>query len=547
MENKPNNGITDKVPAAAYMRMSTEKQKYSLENQLRVISEYSAVNGFELIETFSDAGKSGLDIQGRPGLQEMLELISSGEAAFKVVLVLDVSRWGRFQNADEGAYYEFLCRMSGVAVRYVDEPFQNDDDPFSGVLKGIRRAMAAEYSRTLSNRVFAGQCRAAKVGQVAGGFPGVGLRRAVLGDDGQIKAVLKPGERKPYVGDRVVLTVGPEDEVKLVREIFRLFVNEKMTRLDISRHFAKVGIKTARGMPYSPPAIGRILANERYIGTYTFNKKSKKLRGKQTVNSRDEWIMAEGAFDSIISKDLFDGAQKITFKYGRKNYTQDQLLESLRELYKKHGRVSAALINVEADMPSAPTYSKKFGTLENACRLAGIDHAPSRHRQKTRIIQASAARMNMAAAAHMVAESKCSAVFAEALSRLQVILSQSGIFIDIDSAIQAVRTAGALFYCATSKPICRDNMTTWTVVIPEDFKFDYALVECPLQTGGGKYAIIPLQNISERKITISEQDSASRKWLFSHVGAALLLITNSCGQVGGKVYKAVTDTIDVWT
>jgi hypothetical protein len=47
-------------------------------------------------------------------------------ADFSIVLVYDVSRWGRFQDADESAYYEYRCRRAQIAVHYCAEPFQND-------------------------------------------------------------------------------------------------------------------------------------------------------------------------------------------------------------------------------------------------------------------------------------------------------------------------------------------------------------------------------------------------------------------------------------
>jgi hypothetical protein len=71
-------------------------------------------------------------------------------------LVLDVSRWGRFQDVDESAYYEFLCRQSGVRVQYCAESFVNDLSPYSNLVKAIKRMMAAEYSRELGVKVL--QC-----------------------------------------------------------------------------------------------------------------------------------------------------------------------------------------------------------------------------------------------------------------------------------------------------------------------------------------------------------------------------------------------------
>ncbi len=58
------------------------------------------------------------------------------------MLVYDVSRWGRFQDCDESAFYEYLCRRAGIRVEYCMEEFRNDGTPISAVLKVLKRVMA---------------------------------------------------------------------------------------------------------------------------------------------------------------------------------------------------------------------------------------------------------------------------------------------------------------------------------------------------------------------------------------------------------------------
>ena len=101
-----------------------------------------------------------------------------GTASFEVILVYDVSRWGRFQDADESAYYEYLCKRANIAVHYCAEPFVNDGSLSSTLLKTIKRTMAGEYSRELSVKVFAGQCRLIELGFRQGGLAGYGLQTA---------------------------------------------------------------------------------------------------------------------------------------------------------------------------------------------------------------------------------------------------------------------------------------------------------------------------------------------------------------------------------
>ena len=86
------------MPAAQYLRMSTEHQQYSLENQAIAIREYADRRGFSIVHTYKDPGRSGLWLKRRPGLARLLQDVVSGAAAYRAVLVYDVSRWGPFSR-----------------------------------------------------------------------------------------------------------------------------------------------------------------------------------------------------------------------------------------------------------------------------------------------------------------------------------------------------------------------------------------------------------------------------------------------------------------
>jgi DNA invertase Pin-like site-specific DNA recombinase len=89
--------------------MSTDHQKYSTENQAEAIRQYADRRGLEIVRTYADEGKSGLRLDGRDALKQLIEDVQTGKADFTTILVYDVSRWGRFQDADESAYYEYIC------------------------------------------------------------------------------------------------------------------------------------------------------------------------------------------------------------------------------------------------------------------------------------------------------------------------------------------------------------------------------------------------------------------------------------------------------
>lgn len=166
-----------------------------------------------IVATYDDHGRSGLNLAGRNGLRQLLSDVENGRTTFTDLLVYDVSRWGRFQDADESAYYEYVLKRAGIRVHYCGEQFANDGSMASALMKTLKRTMAGEYSRELSVKVFAGQCRLIELGFRQGGPAGFGLRRQLVDRDGTAKGILARGDRKSLQTDRVVLVPGPESEV----------------------------------------------------------------------------------------------------------------------------------------------------------------------------------------------------------------------------------------------------------------------------------------------------------------------------------------------
>jgi DNA invertase Pin-like site-specific DNA recombinase len=93
--------------------MSTEHQQYSPQNQSDTITKYAIAHNMEIIATCQDHGRSGLNLAGRDGLSQLLSDVERGISTFSDLLVYDVSRWGRFQDADESAYHEYVLKRAG--------------------------------------------------------------------------------------------------------------------------------------------------------------------------------------------------------------------------------------------------------------------------------------------------------------------------------------------------------------------------------------------------------------------------------------------------
>ena len=357
--------------AAEYVRMSTEHQQYSTQNQADVIREYAARRGIQIIRTYADEGKSGLSLDGRNALKALIHDVESGQADFQIILAYDISRWGRFQDADESAYYEYICRRAGIQVAYCAEQFENNGSPTSTIIKSVKRAMAGEYSRELSTKVFAGQCRLIELGYRQGGPAGFGLRRVLVDQQGSVKGELARGEHKSLQTDRVILMPGPEDEIVVVNSIYRWFIDDALTESQIALRLNARGVLTDLGRAWTRATVNEVLTNEKYIGNNVFNRISFKLKKARVVNPSEMWIRREAAFEAVVQPDLFYTAQGV-IRARSHRYSNEELLERLRTLYERQGLLSGLIIDEAEGIPSATVYAYRFGSLLRAYEMVGF-------------------------------------------------------------------------------------------------------------------------------------------------------------------------------
>ncbi|MFZ0796645.1 MAG: recombinase family protein [Terriglobales bacterium] len=356
------------VPAAQYLRVSTERQEYSLDGQSARIAIYAQENGFAVLQTYCDEAKSGLEIARRAGLSRLLQDVVGGKQSYKAVLVYDVSRWGRFQDPDEAAHYEFLCKDAGVQVHYCAEQFTNDGHAASLILKTLKRVMAAEYSRELSDKVFAGMTRVVRRGFRSGAYPGYGFRRLLLSADGTPKQQLSTGEHKSIATDRVVLVPGPAIEVFWVREIYRLFISENKTFAGIAAELEERGASFLKGKRWSDHAVKRILTHPKYKGTAIYNRTTARLCSKSRKVPEPEWIVVPDAFEPLVNPRTFEAAQEaLRQRFWRRS--NEQVLEQLESILETHGHLSTAILRLHGLSPGG--LNSRFGSMIKAYDLIG--------------------------------------------------------------------------------------------------------------------------------------------------------------------------------
>lgn len=372
--------------AAQYIRMSTDHQEYSPLFQREAIATYAAAHNIRIVREYEDAGISGLTLRGRPALIQLLLDVVNPARRFSSILVYDVSRWGRFQDVDESAFYEYTCRRSGVNVIYVAEPFENDGSPLSSVLKAMKRAMASEFSREMSRKIFLGHCLNVQRGFHTAGPVGYGLRRVLVNAGREIRQPLGPHEYKNVQTDRIIVVPDTSGEAAIVRKMFEWYATQRVTATGIARRLNDFGIVNGLGRPWQGQNVMQILRNEKYIGTNVYSRTTPKLDSPWRRVPYDEWIKVPGAFAPVVDKRLFAAVQK-KLSESRCRPTRDEIIEGMRKVIRRTGKINQKLLRHYRNAPSAEQVANEFGSLNEAYKVIGYAPNLAPERSENRCVE----------------------------------------------------------------------------------------------------------------------------------------------------------------
>ena len=346
--------------AIAYYRHSAQdRQENSISIQKDQVRQFSRENGIKIIEEFADIGKSGLSIEGRDEFQRMLKYVVDQTNKFEYIMILDVSRWGRFQNINLSAHYMWLCSHYGRKIVFTKLGIQDEDDPLRQMVISFEKVRAATYSRELSDKVFKGCVKIAEQGYRAGGLPPYGMHRLLLNEQRKPVQILEPGQRKSIQNQRVTLTPGDNEQVKVVKRIFKEFVRKGQSPQEIAEFLNQDNIASPGGKKWSSDNVVTILKNET----------GQKLQSRTKMNPEAEWVRTKSAFKGVINDELFHQAQN-KFLNQREEYqrihSKEDMLAKLKAVYQRYGIITEKLISAQKNMLSASIYTKEFRSLSMA-------------------------------------------------------------------------------------------------------------------------------------------------------------------------------------
>jgi len=359
--------------AVIYIRNSADiGQENSCDIQEEKCRAFAEKHGFEVVAVFADRGKSGLNAEGRPGFQALLERVKTDDS-FRHIIVLDISRWGRFPDTDLSAHYESICRQHGKEVIFVSHGIVEKDrrrKVSHQILKEIDRLQAAEYSETLSEKTKSGAIKVAEQGYRPGGSPPYGMQRVMLNEQKQRDRVLEPGQRKGLQNGRTILEPGDPALQAVILNIFELFVEKDYSEKQIAGYLNSKEIPSPGGVLWSSGAVHKILGDEQYAGAVVYNKTSGIFgeKSKFKPNPRDEWIVTPNSYKAIIERELFEKAHaKILAR--RRQFSPEEVQRILKSVYDKYGLLTVSLIRTEESALTQRRIRETFGSIPEAFQV----------------------------------------------------------------------------------------------------------------------------------------------------------------------------------
>lgn len=277
MSAKHSNGNGCGIPAVFYIRMSSDKQDASPQQQRDELAKLAARDGFHLVGEYTDEAISGDATDKRHGFQRMIRDAVKGK--FKAILCWDQDRFGRFDSVEAGFYIHPL-RQAGVRLVTVAQGTV-DWTTFAGrLIYNVQQEGKHAYLVDLSRNVLRGRSAAARRGEWLSVAP-LGYRVA---------------------NKRLVL--GDESMVALARGMFRDYLAGHSLRA-VAADLNRRGIATRRGATWDGSDVKKILTNRAYLGEYRWGDRR---TGK--YHHADDLVVIPDNHPAMIDPTTFDAVQR---------------------------------------------------------------------------------------------------------------------------------------------------------------------------------------------------------------------------------------------
>ena len=296
-----------KNKACMYLRLSKDDgmsiESNSIINQRELIQSYAKKNNLEIVKEYVDDGYSGTNYD-RPALKDLMEEISKKDRAFDIIIVKDLSRFGR-DYIGAGKYIQKIFPQFHIRFISINDNYDSKHADMSdtNLILPIRNFINDSYARDISNKVKSSQKMKREKGEYIGSFAPYGYKKS------------EENKNKLIIDENVSDIIKSIFDMKLqgysskaiAEELNDLGIDSPKIYKENQGLNYKGGFKVKKGRNWSAKAINRIIENEVYIGTMlqgksaTINYKNK----KQIEKDKRDWVKVEHTHEGIISKEVF--------------------------------------------------------------------------------------------------------------------------------------------------------------------------------------------------------------------------------------------------
>ena len=287
---------------AAYCRVSTdqEAQSSSYELQCEYYTQYiGAKEGWLLAGIYADEGLSGTQMKKRDQLLKLIDDCNNGK--IDMILTKSISRLSRNVVDCLTIIRELKALNPPVEVYFEKEHLSSLDDKTDMVLS-MMASIAQEESRSISANI------------------SWAIRKRMENGTQKIPTACLLGYASDEDGNLVIV----EEEAETVKYIYKCFIKGDHPNT-IAERLNRKGSTTVLGNEWSGCSVRNILRNEKYCGdvlmqkTFTVDYLTHKT--KKNEGERDQFYIADH-HDAIVSREVWDKAQKILDKMNYKSWKQ---------------------------------------------------------------------------------------------------------------------------------------------------------------------------------------------------------------------------------
>jgi site-specific DNA recombinase len=288
-------------PSVAYLRMSSDPQEGSIEQQRTELVKLAEKHGYKILREYVDEGKSGSkETEKRIGFLKMID--DSYKREFQVILCWDLQRFGRLDPLKAAAYKDTL-RTNGVFLHTCKEGVIKWDHFEEYILDAVYQGAAHEYSKSLSRDTIRGRLDMLARGEYPNGKVPYGYDRLYVSPEGRDYPVKRSETFKKGKGWKRHLVIN-EEEAKVIRFIFREFVDKDTSMREIARQIKAVRPKGDNQL-WTKDTVKATLTNKTYAGFAHIGGLRNRLRAKEAHN-RFGYHECAGAVPAIVSLEDYD-------------------------------------------------------------------------------------------------------------------------------------------------------------------------------------------------------------------------------------------------